>query len=150
MRRTLIALALAAIPATLPAQPGERGLALTVFRSPATGLELRAGRAAAFAGFYPTILRADGQADGESTSFVRAGATWYLRPRGWSPFVSPSIVWSLDRDWRNGALTEAGVRFPLGSRVNGRLGVGVLTTFDGEARVNPTVGLDIPLGRRGR
>ncbi len=139
-----------------PAAPaGEHGLSATVFRSPATGVEYRAGRLAGFAGFYPTVLRADGQRAGANANFVRAGATYSLRPRGRTLYVSPSVVWSLDRDWRNGALTEAGVRWPVGragrggrAAANLRLGLGVLATVGGEARVNPTVGLDVPLGGR--
>jgi hypothetical protein len=30
--------------------------------------------------------------------------------------------------------------------VNGRLGAAVLTTFDRQVRVNPTIGLDVKLG----
>jgi hypothetical protein len=62
--------------------------------------------------------------------------------------VSPSLVLSLDDDWDNGVLTEVGVRFPLFARASLRGGVGVLQTFDGETRVNPTIGLDVRLGRR--
>jgi hypothetical protein len=124
----------------------ERGVYLTVFRSPSTGLEYRRGRAALHAGFYPTILRADGAKKGNA-NFVRVGGTYYQRPRGASVFVSPSVVFSLDEAWRNGALTEIGGRLPLGRYVNFRLGAGLLTTVDGEARLNPTVGLDVPLRR---
>jgi hypothetical protein len=126
------------------ATPRERGVYLTVFRSPATGLELRSGHVAAYAGFYPTIISRDGQQ--ENVNFIRAGATYYLKARGASLYASPSVVFSLDRSWRNGALTEMGFRGRLFSRVNGRLGAGVLTTTDGLVRVNPTVGLDIKLG----
>jgi hypothetical protein len=126
----------------------EGGLYLTAFRSPATGLEYRMDRVAIHAGYYPTILETDGQAKGENTNFIRTGASFYLRPTGWTPYVTPSIVLSLDDDWDNGVLTELGVRFPLSSRASLRGGVGVLRTFDGETRVNPTVGLDIRLGNR--
>lgn len=126
------------------AAPAERGVYLTVFRSPATGLELRNRHIAAYAGFYPTIISRDGEQG--NVNFIRAGATYYLRARGASVYASPSLVFSLDRDWSNGALTEVGFRGRLFSRVNGRLGAGVLTTTDGEVRVNPTVGLDVKLG----
>ena len=126
------------------AKPAERGLYLTIFRSPSTGLEWRAGHLAAHAGFYPTVISRDGQR--ANTNFARAGVTWYAKDRGTTLYLSPSLVWSLDRDWKNGALTEAGVRGGLYRGLHGRLGVGVLTTVDGEVRVNPTVGLDIRLG----
>jgi hypothetical protein len=124
----------------------DRGVYLTLFRSPATGVELRSGHAAAHLGFYPTVLSRDGARD--NVSFVRAGATYYLRAHGASPYVSPSLLWSLDREWRSGALTEVGFRGRLYGRINGRLGAGVLTTLDGRVRVNPTIGLDLKLGAR--
>ena len=142
---TLLAMLLVSGTAEAQSSPSpERGVYLTVFRSPATGLELRTGHVAAHAGFYPTILGRNGKQ--ENVNFIRAGATYYLKTRGASVYVSPSVVFSLDRDWANGALTEVGFRGRLFNRVNGRLGVGVLTATDGEVRVNPTVGLDIKLG----
>jgi hypothetical protein len=125
----------------------EGGLYLTAFRSPATGLEYRTGRIAVHAGYYVTILKAGEQAKGENTSFVRTGASFYLRPTGWTPYVSSSVVLSLDDDWNNGILTELGMRIPVFSRASLRGGVGVLRTFDGVTRVNPTIGLDIRLGK---
>lgn len=153
-RLAVVAAALLAVAPVLAAQSPEApradagGVHLTVFRSPATGLEWRAGRLSVFGGFYPTIIKADGQAEGENTNFIRVGGAAYLRPRGITPYLAPSIVFSLDEDWSNGLLTEAGVRAPIGTRVAFRLGVGVLSTFDGEVRVNPTVGLDLRLGGR--
>ena len=126
----------------------EGGLYLTAFRSPATGLEYRTGRFAIHAGYYVTILKAGEQAKGESTNFVRTGASFYLRPAGWTPHVSPSLVLSLDDDWDNGVLTELGLRIPVFSRASLRGGVGVLRTFGGETRVNHTIGLDVRLGKR--
>ena len=132
-----------------PAPPApEGGWYLTAFRSPATGIEYRTGRFAIHAGHYVTILATTDQAPGASTNFVRTGASFYLRPAGWTPYVSPSLVLSLDDDWANGILTEAGVRFPLFSRASLRGGVGVLRTFDGRTRVNPTIGVDVRLGAR--
>ena len=131
-----------------PAVSPERGLYLTAFRSPATGFEYRAGRFAVQAGYYVTILKIGEQAKGENTNFVRTGATFYLRPSGWTPYVSPSLVLSLDDDWDNGVLTEVGFRVPMFSRASLRGGVGVLRSFNGETRVNPTIGLDVRLGRR--
>jgi hypothetical protein len=128
------------------AAASDAGLYLTIFRNPSTGLEWRGSRYGVNAGFYPTILKADGQEDGENTNFVRIGATAYLRRAGWTPYLSPSLVLSLDDDWDNGVLTDVGVRLPFTRRAAFRLGVGVLTTFDGEVRVNPTVGFDVRLG----
>lgn len=132
---------------TVAAAP-ESGFYLTTFRSPATGLEYRSGRFAIYAGHYVTILKTDDQVKGDSTHFVRTGASFYLRPSGWTPYVSPSVVLSLDDDWGNGMLTELGLRIPVFSRASLRDGVGVLRTFDGQTRVNPTIGLDVRLGNR--
>ena len=130
---------------TRPTVPAERGMYVTAFRSPATGLEIRNGHFAANAGFYPTILSRSGQRT--NVNFVRAGASYYLKPRGNTVYVSPALLWSLDNDWRSGAITEVGFRGSVYRRVYGRLGAAVLTSFDGEVRVNPTVGLDIRVGK---
>jgi hypothetical protein len=131
-----------------PSAGSSDGLYLTAFRSPATGLEYRTGRVAIHAGYYVTIIKTSEQAKGENTNFVRTGASFFLRPSGWTPYVSPSLVLSLDDDWDNGILTEVGLRIPLVSRASLRGGVGVLRTFDGETRVSPTIGLDVRLGKR--
>lgn len=145
-----LALLLAATHMPLAAQEAPTpagGLHFTGFRSPATGLELRRGRLGVHTGFYPTILEADGQSDGENTNFIRIGVAAYLRTGGLTPYVAPALLLSLDDDWDNGILSEAGVRAPVTRRLALRGGVGVLTTFDGEVRVNPTVGFDVRLGR---
>lgn len=122
----------------------ERGINMTIFRSPATGVELRSGHMSLHAGFYPTILsRNDVRTN---VNFIRVGGSYYLNESGSSPYVTPSIVISLDREWKHGALTELGYRAKIYRRLNARLGVGVLTTTDGEVRVNPTVGMDVRLG----
>jgi hypothetical protein len=126
----------------------EGGLNLTVFRNPASGLEYRRGAFAVHGGFYPTILKADGQDEGENTNFLRAGLSTYRRPSGFSHYASVALLVSLDDDWENGIISEVGVRAPFARRFAARLGVGVLTSFDGEVRVNPTVGLDVRLGGR--
>jgi hypothetical protein len=142
----LASLVLATAGSAQPTDRREQGLYLTLFRSPATGVEVRAGHAGAYLGLYPTVISRDGERG--NANFVRAGGTYYLRARGASPYVSPSLLWSLDSAWRNGALTEVGFRGRLFGRVNGRLGAAVLTTLDRQVRVNPTIGLDVKLGAR--
>lgn len=148
VRLALVIAALAVLPAARAAaqRPPEHGLYLTVFRSPSTGLEYRAGRFGVHAGWYPTILKADGQDEGENTNFVRLGGTAYLRPSGISPFLSPAVLVSLDDDWSTSVLAEAGLRVPVTGRFSVRGGVGVLSDLKGEVRVNPTIGLDVRLG----
>jgi hypothetical protein len=142
----LAALVLPSVGSAQPTPRREQGLYLTLFRSPATGVEVRAGHAAAHLGLYPTVISRDGARG--NANFVRAGGTYYLKARGASPYVSPSLLWSLDPEWRSGALTEVGFRGRVFGRVNGRLGAAVLTTLDRQVRVNPTVGLDVKLGAR--
>jgi hypothetical protein len=123
----------------------ERGIYLTVFRSPSTGIEIRSGHAAINLGFYPTVIGKDGKRG--NANFIRLGGSYYMKERGPSLYASPSIVFSLDRNWKHGALTELGFRGTIYRNLNGRLGAGVLTTTDGLVRVNPTVGMDLRLGR---
>jgi hypothetical protein len=120
---------------------------LTVFRNPSSGIELRFGQVGVHAGYYPTILKADGEAKGKNTNFLRVGGTIYSSATGTALYLSPSIAVSLDRRFKSGVFTDAGIRGRIGGPVAGRLGVGMLNTFDGELRVNPTVGLDIRLGK---
>jgi len=144
---TLAIAAFLALPSALLAQPAARPLLyLTVFRNPSTGLELRAGRIGVHLGFYPTILKADGEVEGRNTNFIRVGATFYSSADRTSLYVSPSLVVSLDDRFRNGIFADVGVRGRFSRSVAGRLGVGALRTVDGEVRVNPTVGLDVRLG----
>jgi hypothetical protein len=148
-----IALAALLLSLALPARSqcqrvGEPQLYLTVFRNPSSGIELRFGQIGVHAGFYPTILKADGEPKGKNTNFVRFGATVYSAASGTALYLSPSFVVSLDKRFRSGFLTDAGVRGRIAGPVAGRIGVGMLNTFDGEVRVNPTVGLDVRLGRQ--
>jgi hypothetical protein len=143
----LTSLALSTVASAQPTDRGERreqGMYLTMFRSPATGVEFRAGHAAAFVGHYPTVISRDGMRG--NANFVRAGVTYYAKSQGTSAYVSPSVMWSLGSKWRSGALTELGFRGKLYGRLNGRLGAAVLTTLDKQVRVNPTVGFDLKLG----
>jgi hypothetical protein len=141
------AIALLTLAAPLSAQSAG-GLHFTGFRSPATGFELRGAHLGVHAGYYPTVLKADGQAEVQNTNFIRIGAAGYLRQDGTTPYLSTALLVSLDSDWKNSLLSELGVRIPLKPRFALRVGVGVLTSSDGEVRVNPTVGFDIPLGHR--
>ena len=126
-------------------KPRESGIYLTIFRSPSTGVEARSGRAAVNLGFYPTVITRDGKRD--NVNFLRVGGSFYAKDRGTSLYVSPSLAFSLDRTWKHGALTELGIRGTLYRALSGRVGAGVLTTTDGRVRVNPTIGMDLQLGR---
>jgi hypothetical protein len=148
-RHFLVTLAAAlTLPLTAAAQRQSDGqLYLTIFRNPSSGIELRFGQIGLHAGFYPTILKADGESKGKNTNFLRFGATVYTSATGATLYLSPSLVVSLDKRFKSGVLTDVGVRGRIAGPVAGRLGVGMLNTFDGETRVNPTVGLDVRLGK---
>jgi hypothetical protein len=91
------------------------------------------------------VLRRDGKSD--DANVIRLGGSFYAKDRGSSLYVSPSVVFSLDNAWKHGALTELGFRGTLYRALSGRLGAAVLATTDGQVRVNPTVGMDLELGR---
>lgn len=141
-------LACLALPSALAAQRrNDPQLYLTIFRNPSSGIELRFGQVGIHAGYYPTILKADGEPKGKNTNFIRVGTTVYSAASGTALYVSPSLAISLDKRFRSGVFTDAGVRGRIAGPVAGRLGVGMLNTFDGELRVNPTVGFDVRMGR---
>lgn len=143
----IVVLPASAAAQTVPAQSTD-GTHITFFRSPATGLEHRWGRFGLHMGHYPTILKAEGQTTGENTNFARAGAAYYLRSARSTMYVSSAVLISLDDDWDNAVLTELGVRVPVFNRTSFRVGVGVLRTFDGVTRVNPTIGFDVRVGAK--
>ena len=149
--RALLAIGLMAIltPIVAEAQDSlsnarERGVYLTVFRSPSTGVEVRRNHLGMHAGLYPTVIARNGEK--ENVNFMRAGITWYLQPGGSTFFATASVVFSLDRDWKHGALTELGYRAKIGNTLFARVGGAVLTTVKGEVRVSPTIGMDLRLG----
>jgi hypothetical protein len=145
----LLFLALIVVPSLANSQSPvfapERGVYLTIFRSPSSGIEIRSGHAAVNLGFYPTVIGKDGKRG--NANFIRLGGSYYAKHRGPGLYASPSILFSLDKSWKHGALTELGYRGSIYRGLNGRLGAGVLTTTDGLVRLNPTVGMDIKLGR---
>lgn len=120
-------------------QAASEGLTLTVFRSPATGLEYRIGHVSAYAGFYPTIFQRDGKA--RNTNFIRLGVMVYRRPTASSFYISSSYAISLTDGWDNSILNEIGYRWQVSRRFDVRGGGVVLVTerFD-EVRLNPSIG----------
>lgn len=114
-------------------------VSLTVFRNPATGLEVRRGALAVHAGYYPTIIPRGGE--NRNTEFARLGASVFLRDHGVSPYVGAAALVSLSDGWSNSALVEAGALVPVVGPVALRLGAGLLVPTDGDrVRLNPTIG----------
>lgn len=111
----------------------------TVFRNPATGIELRYGALAAHAGYYPTIIPRGGE--NRNTEFVRLGASVFLRDHGLTPYASAAYLVSLTDGWADSALLETGTLVPIVGPVDVRLGAGLMVPTDGErVRLNPTIG----------
>lgn len=125
---------------TPPTAPFSRPtLSATVFRNPATGLEIRYGALAAHTGYYPTIIPRDGK--NRNTEFVRLGVSVFLRDHGLTPYVSAAYLISLTGGWADSAFLEIGTLIPVIGPVDFRLGAGLMVPTDGEAvRLNPTVG----------
>lgn len=126
-----------------PAAP-PLSMSLTVFRNPATGVEVRYGALAAHAGYYPTIIPRDGK--NRNTEFVRLGAAAFLRERGVSPYLAASYLVSLTDGWADSVLLEGGALAPVYRGFGVRLGAALLVPTDGErVRVNPTIGASLRL-----
>ncbi len=119
-------------------------VSLTVFRNPATGVEVRYGPLAAHAGYYPTIIPRNGE--NRNTEFVRLGAAAFLRERGISPYLAASYLVSLTDGWADSVLLEGGALAPVYRGIGIRLGAAVLVPTDGErVRLNPTIGASLRL-----
>ncbi len=116
---------------------------LTIFRSPGTGVQISKGHLAAFAGYYPTVIKRDGEQ--RNTNFLRVGIAAYAKPNDrTSPYTSLSFAPSLTKGWSNSVLADVGVRQRFGSRYSGQLGAAVLyAPHTKQTRLNPTVGLGV-------
>lgn len=154
MRNLALLLLLAALPSAATAQvPGASAatrttdsdwrIAITVFRSPGTGIQLSKGHLAAFVVYYPTVISREGEA--LSTQFVRVGMAYYGSAEArTTPYLSLSIAPSLTRGWSTSGIAETGLRQMFGRRFSGQLGVAVLHELDSKAtRVNPTIGAGV-------
>jgi hypothetical protein len=152
-----VALLLALAP---PAQAGEpapadaeRELSINLFRSPSIGLEYRWRALSVHAGAYPTIVEPGARGISGTTLFLRTGLRadlWTFHPTsaGRSAlFADVSYVRGLNDGWRNGLLTELGVRLRIWSGLEARLGAALLLAEGHRPRLNPTPGLSwvVPL-----
>ena len=116
---------------------------VTIFRSPGTGVQIQHGHLAAFAAFYPTVIKRDGEQ--RNTNFIRLGAAYYAAPRArTSPYASISFAPSLTKGWSNSVLADVGARRMFSTRFSGQLGVAVLHAPESkETRINPTIGFGV-------
>lgn len=141
-----------ALSATAQSRFSTREISVNAFRNPSIGLEYRHHHVSVHAGYYPTILRDNAMtkegADNNTTSFVRAGLTYWFLPVGQkanpsSFYVSASYLRGLDYDYadKNGMMGEVGFRWMVWQGLNLRLGVAALKAPGQSWQVNPTPGI---------
>ncbi len=123
-------------------------VSINAFRNPSIGLEYRLRHVSGHVGYYPTIVSQDVTGKNVTTSFIRAGLTYWLWPVGRrenpsSFYVSVSYVRGLDRDYEgdNGAMGEFGFRWFVWRGLNLRLGTALLVSPGHALKLNPTPGV---------
>jgi hypothetical protein len=118
-------------------------LSINGFRNPSVGLEYRHKQLSYHAGYYPTAF-----ASGETTSFLKVGATAWFLPVGEkenpsSFYAGASYLRGFDRDYvdKNALGIEAGFRWMVWKGLNVRIGV-IGVAAEGETfKINPTPGI---------
>ncbi len=174
-RKTLAALALVAVASAAQAQSGGvaaappatrqalagREISINGFRNPSVGVEYRRNQFSVHAGYYPTILRdqarTESGAGNNTTSFVRAGVSYWFLPhysrRSNLPsagYASLSYVRGLDYEYRgkNGVMGEMGFRWVVWKGLQLRLGAAVLKAPGTRWQFNPTPGISYGIALR--
>ncbi len=118
-------------------------LSINGFRNPSVGLEYRHKQLSYHAGYYPTAF-----ASGETTSFLKIGATAWFLPVGKkenpsSFYAGASYLRGFNRDYedKNALGVEAGFRWMVWKGLNLRIGV-IGVAAEGEPlQINPTPGI---------
>ncbi len=130
-------------PSTSMERPDQWRATVTIFRSPGTGLQLQRRHLALFLGFYPTVIKREGEQ--RNTNFIRLGAAYYAAPDArTSPYASLAFAPSLTKGWSNSVIADVGVRRMFTTRFSGQIGVAVLHAPESkQTRVNPTIGLGV-------
>lgn len=118
-------------------------LSINGFRNPSVGLEYRHKQLSYHAGYYPTAF-----ASGETTSFLKVGATAWFLPVGKkenpSSFYSgASYLRGFNRDYvdKNALGIEAGFRWMVWKGLNVRIGVIGVAAEGEDLKINPTPGI---------
>jgi hypothetical protein len=132
----------------------QRELSINGFRNPSIGVEYRVRRFSLHAGYYPTILRdgarTESGADNNTTSFLRAGVSYWFLPVYQRPGESPSAFYTslsylrgLDYAYwgKNALMGELGFRWMVWKGLNVRLGVAAMKAAGKGWQVNPTPGI---------
>ncbi|CCH54686.1 hypothetical protein BN8_03882 [Fibrisoma limi BUZ 3] len=123
-------------------------VSINAFRNPSIGLEYRRNHVSVHGGYYPTIVSQNAEGASVTTSFIRAGLTYWFLPVGRKPnpssfYASVSYVRGLDRDYenKNGVIGEAGFRWMVWKGLNLRIGAAVLAAPGQDIKLNPTPGI---------
>ena len=145
---TMLAITIGAYTTTLAQDLSGDELSINGFRNPSIGLEYRHQALSVHAGYYPTIISKDSEGESETTSFLRAGLTyWFLPVDGKdipsSFYASASWLRGLDeeRTIDDALLGEVGFRWMVWSGLHLRIGVAALYAEDESVKINPTPGI---------
>ena len=118
-------------------------LSINGFRNPSVGLEYRHNQLSYHAGYYPTAF-----ASGETTSFLKVGATAWFLPVGKkenpsSFYAGASYLRGFDRDYvdKNALGIEAGFRWMVWKGLNLRIGAIGVAAKGHDVKINPTPGI---------
>lgn len=118
-------------------------LAINGFRNPSIGLEFQHRQLSFHGGYYITALKS-----GETTAFVKAGATAWFLPFGKQEtpsafYAGASYLRGLTRDYKNtnAFALEAGLRVVIWKGLNLRLGAIALAAKGKDLKINPTPGI---------
>jgi hypothetical protein len=115
-------------------------LSINAFRNPSIGLEYHRQQVSVHGGYYVTNFES-----GVTTTFLKAGATYWFLPWGKkeipsSLYVGSSYLRGLTRDYKdqNAVAFEAGARLMVWQGLNLRLGVIALAAEGQSLKINPT------------
>lgn len=150
MKKILLLLAFTTLGSAATAQSrfAGRELGLVGFRNPSTGIEFRYNAVSVHAGFYPTILTQDGQGNSVTSTFIRAGVSFWFLPIGQGPlpssfYTSISYLQALDatQPGQNGVIGDVGFRWFVYTGLNLRLGIAASYSDQKGWKLNPTPGI---------
>lgn len=118
-------------------------LSINGFRNPSVGLEYRHNQISIHAGYYPTAFES-----GETTSFVKIGATAWFLPVGKkenpsSFYAGASYLRGFNRDYegKNALGIETGFRWMVWKGLNLRIGAIAVAAPGESLKINPTPGI---------
>lgn len=127
-------------------------ISINGFRNPSTGLEYRYHQISVHAGYYPTILTNDANGSGQTSSFLRVGASFWFLPVGKrenpsSFYTSVSYLQALDAKEpdQNGVIGDVGFRWMVWKGLALRLGAAASYSGNKGWRLNPTPGISYSL-----